>query len=132
MSPANMAKVETGIRSALDFTAAANARDATRLSLLFEPESSFYAESPGPEGESIRGREEIRRYFEARFAAAPEGCFEIEEAQGLGNRCVLRWRLRKERSGSDRSGMAEAPLRGVWLFVASPEGINEVHAYRKT
>jgi ketosteroid isomerase-like protein len=126
-----MAKVETGIRLALDFTAAANARDAARLSLLFEPEGCFYSESPGPEGESIRGQEEIRRYFDACFAAAPKACFEIEEAQGLGYRCVLRWSLRKERSGGDKSGMAEAPLRGVWLFVASPEGIREVHAYRK-
>lgn len=127
MSPATMGKIELGIRLALDFAAAANAGNAERLSSLFEPGGMFRAESAGPDGEGVRGREEIRRYFEARFASAPGERFEIVEALGLGYRSVLRWRLRKEGHGGDGG----SGIEGVWIFSASQMGIREIHAYRK-
>jgi uncharacterized protein (TIGR02246 family) len=120
-----MAKVEIGIRLALDFVAAANAKDAVRLASLFAPEGLYIADSPAPEGKIARGKEEIQHHFEAWFASVPKEYLEVEEAAGLGYRCTIRWRK--------RNGLAaeENPVQGIGLFVTGRDGIRELHAYKK-
>ncbi len=124
MSAMSMAKLEGGIRAVLAFVEALNRRDLGALLCLLDEDCRFEDFSPAPDGTVHVGKESITVYYRALFEESDPGIIEVEEAFGLGFRCVLRWRLK-------HAGGISACVRGVDIFQIKHGLINEKLSYAK-
>ncbi len=119
-----MAKLEGGIRAVLAYVEAFNRRDVEALLGLVAEDCRFEDFSPAPDGMVHAGKESIAIHYRALFQQPDAGILEVEEAFGLGFRCILRWRLK-------RADGISASVRGVDIFQVKHGLINEKLSYAK-
>lgn len=117
MSPVRMARIEEALRTVLDFHEAFNRHDGAGMAKYIGDDCVLDDSDTAPSGTVYRGKESIVRRWESYFAASPDVHRDIEDAFGMGFRCVLRW----------KSGY----LRGVDIFGFSGGLIHEIHSYVK-
>lgn len=95
MSPIRMAKLETALRTVLDFKAAFNLHNVAGMMKRMSDDCVFENTYPAPDGTVHTGKETLTQFWQAFFRESPHAYIEIEEAFGLGNnRCVIRWKYR--------------------------------------
>jgi predicted SnoaL-like aldol condensation-catalyzing enzyme len=92
MTPANMAKIETGIRAVLAFNDAFNRHDVPAMMSLMSNDCVFENTFPAPDGSVYTGRETITQFWQDFFRESPHANIKIEEIFGMGFRCVMRWK----------------------------------------
>jgi predicted ester cyclase len=117
MSPIRMEKIEFATRTVLAYIDAINHRNAAAMETLLTEKCIWEASG----GENVTGRQAIQRHWEEVFQKLPNLQFEVEEAFGIGERSVLRW----------RSVDGGKPNRGVDIFRVRNGAILEIISYRK-
>ena len=121
MSPIQMSKLESAIRIVLEFNEAFNRHDVSAMRKLISKDCVFESTSPAPAGSKYTGKESITQYLQDLFTDAPKAKMEIEEAFGMGNRCIMRWKYIA----------GEGHVRGVDLFQVKEGYISERLSYAK-
>ncbi len=111
MSPARMARIESAVRTVLEFNKAFNRHDVAGMMQLMTDDCVFENAGPAPDGAVYSGKEAITRFWEGFFRESPTAHIEIEEMFGLGLRCVARWRY----DWIDAAGK-KGHVRGVDIF----------------
>jgi ketosteroid isomerase-like protein len=106
-----MAKLETAIRTVIDFNKAFNHHDVPALLALVSEDCFFVNPDPFTEAASYSGRETLFRFWDHFFAVHPRAQMDIEELFGFSIHCVMRWRF----DYVDSAG-ASRQLQGVDLF----------------
>lgn len=126
MSPTRLARLEAALRTVLAFNEAFNRHDVASMMQLMSDDCVFENTAPAPDGAVYRGQEAVTQFWQHFFAASPQAHIKIEEAFGLGERCVMRWRY----SWIDAAGN-EGHVRGVDIFRVRNELICEKFSYVK-
>ncbi len=126
MSINRLAKAEAGLRVGLAFQDACNRQDLDALLRLLSGDCRLECPAPAPAGRVCVGREEVSRFWQECFQNSPAAGRQIEEAYGLGERCVLRWRCER----LDPTG-TPVTLRGVDLIRLRDGLICELFSYVK-
>jgi len=111
MSPTNMSKIESVVRTVLDFNEAFNQHDVTGMMKLMSDDCIFENTYPNPDGTVYSGKESVTQFWQNFFRESPQAHIEIEEIFGLGLRCVMRWQY----SWVDDTGN-KGHVRGVDIF----------------
>jgi predicted SnoaL-like aldol condensation-catalyzing enzyme len=93
---------------------------------LMSDDCIFENTSPAPDGAVYAGKEAVTQFWQDFFRASPQAHIKIEEAFGLGERCVMRWRY----TWVDEAGN-EGHVRGVDIFRVRNELICEKFSYVK-
>jgi ketosteroid isomerase-like protein len=105
-----MSRIENVVRVALAFKDAFNQRDIPGMMELITPECEY--ENPqAPNGQKYTGKEDIEQYWREYFNQKPAIQMTGEEVNGLGIRCILRWRLEWQEPDADIKS-----IRGVDIF----------------
>jgi ketosteroid isomerase-like protein len=107
------------------FNAAVNRHDVAAVMAAMTEDCLFENTNPPPDGARYTGHAEVRAFWEAFFARAPDAVFDAEEIVALGDRCVVRWIYRKTKDGQPWH------LRGVDLFRVRDGKVAEKLAYVK-
>jgi len=121
MSPIEMSKLETSIRTVLAFHEARNRGDQAGLLALLNEDCSLECPGPAPEGELVSGRDAVTQFW---LDFCPAGArMEIEEVYGMGMRCVLRWKLTRV-DGSHLRGVDVVQLKNglIWKMMTYVKG----------
>lgn len=126
MSPTRMSKIESAMRVVLKFHEAFNNQDVTGMVQLMSDDCIFENAEPAPDGDVFSGKEAIREYLEDFFRDSPQAHMEIEEAFGLGRRCVTRWRYQWVDEEGDKRHM-----RGADIFKVEDDLICKKLSYVK-
>ncbi len=121
MTPANMAKIETGIRAVLAFNEAFNRHDTAGMMSFMSDDCVFENTNPAPDGTSYSGREAVTKFWQDFFRESPQAHIEIEEIFGMGNRCIMRWKY----------NWGQGHVRGVDVFKLKDGLICEKLSYVK-
>lgn len=121
-----MSRVESVLRSTLQFYEAVNGRDVAVMRQLISEDCMMETRGPAPEGSVVSGKDAVAGCWADFFNEAPAAQLEIEEVFGLGLRCVLRWRWMWE----DAAG-AKRTLRGVDIVRVRGGLISEILSYGK-
>ena len=126
MSPTRLSRVEAALRTILDFNAACNRHDIPGMMQLLSDTCIYENYTPAPNGAVYSGREAITEFWQDFFNQSPKAHMHIEDAFGLGNHCIMRWRYEWE----DATGKSNH-LRGVDIFLVSSGLISEHRSYVK-
>ena len=126
MSPARMDKVEAAMRVVLAFNDAFNQHDVAGMMKLMSDDCVFENTSPAPDGTRYAGKPAVTQFWHDFFRDSPHAHIEIEEVQGLGLRCTMRWTY----SWVDAAG-TPGHVRGVDLFQVKNGLIVEKLSYVK-
>jgi len=126
MSPARMAKVESGMRLVLAFNDAFNQHDIEGMMKLMSEDCVFENTSPAPDGTVYKGKDVVTRFWRDFFRESPSAHIEVEEIFGLGNHCIMHWRY----DWVDVSGI-KGHVRGVDIFKIKEGFISEKLSYVK-
>jgi predicted SnoaL-like aldol condensation-catalyzing enzyme len=126
MSPNRLAKIEAALRVVLAFNEAFNRHDVAGMMQLMSDDCVFENTNPAPDGVVYSGKEAVTQFWQDFFRASPQAHIKIEEAFGLGEHCVMRWRY----SWVDEAG-DEGHVRGVDVFRVRNGMINEKFSYVK-
>jgi ketosteroid isomerase-like protein len=121
-----MAKIESAMRTALEFNKALNRHDVQGMMEQLSEDCIFELPAPAPDNSEITGKEEIAHYWEDFFIRFPDVLFKIEEIFGLGKRCIIRWRA----EWKDETG-GKAQARGVDILKVEANRICEIFSYTK-
>jgi predicted SnoaL-like aldol condensation-catalyzing enzyme len=124
MSPIRMVKIESASRLALDLNKAFNLHDVEGMSKLIRDDCVLDDHSPAPDGAMYSGKEAIVRYWRDLFARSPHIRQEIEDIWGMGDRCVMRWKIIGSEGG-------DPPLRGVDIYQVRNDLISHIWSYVK-
>ena len=122
-----MSKIESAMRTVLAFNDAFNRHDIQGMVKLVSDDFRCEDHSPAPEGHVLAGKDEAAQYWQGLFQTSPGARKEIEEIFGLGERCVMRWRM----SGLGPEG-ALANVRGADIFRVRERTIREQLSYVKS
>lgn len=117
---------DEAVRVVLDFNAALNAGDVDAMMRLMTADCVFENTFPAPDGTRLVGQAAVRAFWESFFASSQAPRLEVEEAFGLGERCVLRWTYRW-READGRPGH----VRGVDVYRLRAGLIHEKLSYVK-
>jgi predicted SnoaL-like aldol condensation-catalyzing enzyme len=126
MSKTPLARMEAALRTVLAFNDAFNQHDVPGMMRLMSDDCIFENTSPAPDGAVYAGKEAVTQFWQDFFRASPQAHIKIEEAFGLGERCVMRWRY----TWVDEAGN-EGHVRGVDIFRVRNELICEKFSYVK-
>ncbi|WKZ37135.1 MAG: nuclear transport factor 2 family protein [Anaerolineales bacterium] len=121
MSPARMSKMESAIRTVLEFNEAFNRHDVAGMMQLMSGDCLFENTDPAPDGTVYSGKEAVGRFWQDFFRGSPHARIEIEEIFGFGNRCIMRWRYT----------WVDGHVRGVDVFKVEAGLICEKLSYVK-
>lgn len=121
-----LAKLESAMRQVLAFHEAFNRHDVAGMMQLLSEDCIFEGSVPAPDGVRYSGKEEVTRYWRDFFHESPQAKMHIEDAFGLGLRCVLCWRY----EWVDDAG-ASGHVRGVDIFRVEDGLIRERLSYTK-
>lgn len=121
MSPIRMEKVESGMRTVLEFNEAFNRHDVTGMMKLMSENCIFENTSPAPDGTVYKGKDAVAEFWEDFFRNSPQAHIEIEEIFGAGNRCIMRWKYE----------WGNGHVRGVDIFKVEEGLISEKFSYVK-
>jgi predicted SnoaL-like aldol condensation-catalyzing enzyme len=124
MSPAKMSRIESASRLALDLNKAFNLHDVVDMSKLISADCILEDHDPAPDGAVYSGRDAISRYWRDLFARSPRIHQEIEDIFGMGNRCVMRWKL-------IRSEGKDTLLKGIDIYQVRGDLISQIWSYVK-
>ena len=91
MTPTRMSKIESSVRTVMDFNDAFNRHDIAGMMKLTTDDTVFENTSPSPDGTRYSGKDAVTNFWEDFFREAPNAHIDIEEIFGFGNRCVMRW-----------------------------------------
>ena len=111
MSPIRMSKIEGALRAVLEFNEAFNRHDVAGMMKLMSDDCRFENTDPTPDGTVYSGKESVTQFWQDFFRESPQAQIEIEEAFGLGLRCVMRWKY----EWVDAAGK-KGHVRGVDIF----------------
>jgi len=126
MSPMHMSRLESGVRTVLEFNEAFNRHDVEGMMKLMDEDCIFENTYPAPDGTTYKGKEAITRLWQDFFRESPQAHIEIEEIFGLGLRCIMRWRY----DWVDPDGK-KGHVRGVDIFKLKNSLISEKLSYVK-
>lgn len=126
MSPIRMSKLESAVRTVLNFNEAFNRHDVAGMMELMGDDCVFENTQPAPDGTVYSGKTVITGFWQAFFRESPQAHIEIEEIFGLGERCIMRWRY----SWVDMKGEG-GHVRGVDIFRVTNGSIREKLSYVK-
>ena len=126
MNPTRLSRVEAALRTVLDFNAACNRHDIPEMMQLLSDTCILEHYAPAPDGNVYSGKEAITQFWQDFFNKSSKAHIQIEDAFGLGNHCILRWRYEWE----DTPG-TKKHLRGVDIFLVSSGLIIEQRSYVK-
>ena len=127
MSPIRMSKIESALRTVLEFNEAFNRHDVAEMMKLMTDDCIFENTDPAPDGTVYAGKETVTQFWQDFFRESPQAHIEIEEAFGLSNsRCVMRWKY----SWVDAAGKT-GHVRGVDIFKVRDSLICEKLSYVK-
>ena len=126
MTPTDMSRIESAMRTAMAYNEAFNRHDVPAMLQLLSEECIFEHHHPAPEGRVLKGKEAISQFWLAYFERFPQASRNIEEVFGLGRRCVLRW----QGDGMGPAG-GSGHLRGVDICQAADDLLIEVFSYVK-
>ena len=121
MSPIQMSKVESAMRTVLAFKEAFNRHDVPGMVQLISQDCIFEDHAPAPDGSVYSGRQAVTRFWEGFFSQAADVRMTVEDIFGYGERCILRWKLE----------WGENHLRGVDIFQVKDDLICERFSYAK-
>jgi hypothetical protein len=121
-----MSRLETAIRTVLQFNEAFNRHDVAGMMELMSDDCVFENTDPAPDGERYSGKEAVTRFWREFFRESPNAHIDIEDAFSLGLRCVIRWRY----EWIDEAGL-KGHVRGVDLFQVREGLIVEKLSYVK-
>jgi ketosteroid isomerase-like protein len=126
MSPARMSKIESAMRTVLEFNDAFNRHDVEAMMKLMTDDCVFENTDPAPDGTLYSGKQAVTQFWENFFQESPQAHIEIEEIFGQGSRCIMRWKY----SWVDAAG-GQGHVRGVDVFKVSEGLISEKFSYVK-
>jgi predicted SnoaL-like aldol condensation-catalyzing enzyme len=126
MSPTRLSKLEAALRVVLAFNEACNRHDVEGMMQLISDDCVFESYDPPPDGAVYSGKEAVAQFWGDFFRASPHAHVKIEEAFGLGRRCVMRWRY----DWVDAEG-EKGHVRGVDIFQVKDALICEMLSYVK-
>lgn len=121
MSPIRMSKIESSIRTVMEFNDAFNRHDVQGMMQLMTDDCVFENTDPAPDGTAYSGKEAVTRFWEDFFRESSKAHIEIEEIFGFGNRCVMRWKYT----------WGDGHVRGVDVFKLKDGLISEKLSYVK-
>ncbi|HEU5100234.1 MAG TPA: nuclear transport factor 2 family protein [Roseiflexaceae bacterium] len=126
MSPARMARVESGMRAVIEFNEAFNRHDVAGMMRLMSDDCVFENTAPAPDGTVYSGKAAVTQFWQDFFRDSPQAQIIIEDIFGFGPRCIMRWRY----TWVDRAG-TPGHVRGVDLFQVKNGLISEKLSYVK-
>ena len=126
MSPIRLSRLESGMRTVLAFNEAFNRYDIEGMMQLISNDCVFENTAPAPDGTVYSGKEAISQYWQDFFNQFSRVHMEIEDAFGLGNHCIIRWRC----EWVDETRNKEH-IRGVDIFQVRSGIISEQLSYIK-
>jgi limonene-1,2-epoxide hydrolase len=121
-----MAKIETGIRTVLEFNEAFNRHDVEGMMRLMSDDCVFENTAPAPDGTRYSGKAAVTQFWQEFFSSSPDAHIEIEEIFGMGLRCIMRWKY----TWVDDAGR-HGHVRGVDIFAVQHGLIREKLSYVK-
>jgi ketosteroid isomerase-like protein len=126
MSPIRLEKLETAIRTVLDFNEAFNRHDVPAMTQLMSDDCSYESPAPAPDGTVFKGKATITQYWQELFNRSPSAHYQIEDVFSFGERCILHGKY----NGADTTG-GERTIRRVDIFRVRAGLICEQLAYVK-
>lgn len=126
MSPIRMSRLESGMRTVIEFNEAFNRHDVPSMMQLMSDDCVFENTDPAPDGEVFTGKAAITQFWQGFFRQSSHAHIEIEEIFGLGARCIMRWRY----GWTDPTGQ-QGHVRGVDIFRVENGLIREKLSYVK-
>ena len=126
MSPIRLEKLETAIRTVLDFNEALNRHDVSAMMRLMSEDCIYESPGPAPEGTVFKGKASITQFWQEHFSQSPTAHYQIEDVFSFGERCILHGKY----SGADTAGR-EQTIRRVDVFRVRSGLICEQLAYVK-
>jgi ketosteroid isomerase-like protein len=111
MSPIRLERLETAIRTILDFNEALNRHDVSAMTQLMSDDCSYESPDPAPDGTVFKGKAAITQYWQERFNQSPTARYQIEDVFSFGERCILHGKY----SEADPAG-GERTIRRVDVF----------------
>lgn len=126
MSPTNLSRLESAVRTVLAFNEAFNRHDVDGMLQLMSADCVFENTEPAPDGTLYAGRQSQEQFWRGFFKDSPQARIQIEEIFGLGYRCIMRWRY----DWGDEGGETNH-VRGVDIFQVREGLIREKLSYVK-
>lgn len=121
MTPARMSKLESGVRTALEFNEAFNRHDVDGMMKFASEDTIFENTDPAPDGTVYSGKEAVTKFWRDFFRESPQAHIDIEEIFGLGFHVVMRWKY----------SWGDGHVRGVDVFKFKDGLISEKLSYVK-
>ena len=126
MSPVRMSRVESALRLVMAFNEAFNRHDIQAMMRLMSSDCVFENTQPAPDGTTFRGKDVVAQFWQSFFNESPHAHIEIEDAFGMGEHCVLRWKYHWKNSAGEAGH-----VRGVDIFKVQDGLITEKLSYVK-
>lgn len=126
MSPTRLSRLESSLRVVLAFNEAFNLHDVPAMMQLMSDDCVFENTAPAPDGTVYTGKVAVTQFWQEFFRSSPQAHIKIEEAFGLGMRCIMRWRY----EWVDAAG-EKGHVRGVDIFQLKDGLIREKLSYVK-
>ncbi len=109
-----------------NFNKAFNLHDVDAMMELMTEDCLFENTFPPPDGECVRGKNNVRKFWDTFFKKSPRATIEIEEIIICGDRIFQRWVYHwQEPSGK------KGHVRGVDIFLIRDSLIHEKRSYVK-
>lgn len=121
MTPARLSKLESGVRTVLEFNEAFNRHDVDGMMKLASEDTLFENTDPAPDGTVYSGKKAVTTFWREFFRESPQAHIEIEEIFGLGFHVVMRWKY----------SWGNGHVRGVDVFKFKDGQICEKLSYVK-
>ena len=116
-----MSKVESALRSSIDFIEAFNRHDIPAISKLICEDCAIETSGPEPGGKIYEGTKQLEKYYTDLFRNSPDLKLEPEEITGLGIRCIIRWNCKTKKRN----------LRGIFIIQLKENKIWKIFEYQK-
>jgi ketosteroid isomerase-like protein len=126
MSPIRLQRLETAIRTVLDFNEAFNRHDVSAMMQLMSDDCTYESPGPAPDGAIFKGKGAITQFWQEHFNQSPTANNQIEDIFSFGERCIMHGKY----SEVDTAG-GERTIRRVDVFRVRGGLICEQLAYVK-
>lgn len=125
MSPVKLEKVESSLRSVLEFFQAFQRQDVEDMLKLASDDCVVEDHYPAPDGTVYHGKGEFRAHLQGLFRDTPEGRLVVEDAYGMGLRAGVEWKFTWPSEGSEKH------IRGLDVFEFKDQLISRIVSYVK-
>jgi ketosteroid isomerase-like protein len=126
VSPIRLQRLETAIRTVLDFNEAFNRHDVSAMMQLMSDDCTYESPCPAPNGTVFKGKGAIMQFWQNQFIQSPTSHYQIEDVFSFGERCIMHGKY----SEADKAG-GEGTIRRVDVFRVRAGLICEQLAYVK-